>query len=91
MIRSNCCASPNYTPLQIPVNRLCDQDADRRARRSALRDRLHTARVMLGAVASPDELETPLYQTLMATRLVPRGHRRVWWGGVFCGGWREPR
>ena len=45
-----------------------DQEAGRRARQRAFRDRLRKAGVAVGTVASPDQLELVLYQALLESR-----------------------
>ena len=51
-----------------PPTRVFDQEAGRRARQRAFRDRLREAGVAVGTVASPDQLELVLYQALLESR-----------------------
>jgi hypothetical protein len=54
-----------HAELRIPPSRVFDQEADRRVRQRAFRDRLRAAGVTVRKVASPDELELMLYQALL--------------------------
>jgi hypothetical protein len=54
--------------LGIPPTRVFDQEAGRRDRQRAFRDRLCEARVTVGTVANPDRLELMLYQALLESR-----------------------
>jgi hypothetical protein len=66
--------------LRIPLTRVFDQEADRRKRQRAFRERLRGTGVTVGKVASPDQLELMLYQALQEFR--PAAARRVRVGKV---------
>jgi hypothetical protein len=69
--------------LRIPSARVFDQEADRRDRQRAFRERLHEAGITVRTVASPDQLELMLYQALQESRPVdPAAARRVRVGEV---------
>ena len=61
--------------LRIPPARVFDQEADRRERQRAFRDRLREAGVTVATVASPDQLELLLYQALLESRPAARPRR----------------
>ena len=63
--------------LRIPPTRVFDQEADRRERQRAFRDRLREAGVTVRTVASPDQLELMLYQALRESRPAARPAHRV--------------
>jgi len=50
--------------LPIPAARLHDEEAGRRSRQQAFRKRLRDAGLIIREVASPQQLETELYQAL---------------------------
>ena len=54
--------------LRIPPTRVFDQEADRQDRQRAFRARLREEGVMVGTVASPEQLELMLYQALLESR-----------------------
>ena len=69
--------------LRIPPTRVFDQEADRRDRQRAFRERLHEAGITVRTVASPDQLELMLYQALQESRPAdPAAARRVRVGEV---------
>jgi tetratricopeptide (TPR) repeat protein len=54
--------------LPVPAARLYDQDADRRDRQRAFRERLRSTGMTVGMFASPEQLEVLLLQALQETR-----------------------
>jgi hypothetical protein len=56
------------TALPIPADRLHDDDPDLRTRQQTFRKRLSEAGLIVRTVATPQQLETELYQALMETR-----------------------
>ena len=57
--------------LRIPPARVFDQEADRRERQQAFRDRLREAGVTVRTVAGPEQLELMLYQALQELSPAP--------------------